>query len=178
MHHHRYQVPAIVLASEERQEASRLIFLLTSELGLVSALAQGVRLPQAKLRAHLQPFSHLRIELVRGREWWRVVGVGPGDFSYHSFGQPARLLLARVFNLLRRLLPGEGAPMEIFEELYSAAWSLAQEQPPESPRLADFELLLVARLLHHLGYLPADRLVGERNQILLAVNESLAHSHL
>ncbi len=173
-----------------------MAILLTRDRGLIWALAQGVRLPQAKLRPFLQPFTHARVELIRGREWWRVVGAEAGDFSYHGFSPPAKVLLARVFNLLRRLLPAEGGPPAVFDEL----WQAGRWLNSSSGALVwdDFELVLVARLLHHLGYLPVTRLTSRsvldlagpeqfavssstdfpRQQILLAVNESLANSHL
>lgn len=62
-----YKTEAVVLRAEEFGEAHRLVTLLTPERGLVRAVAKGARRPTSRLGGVLQPFTHVRLLLWRGR---------------------------------------------------------------------------------------------------------------
>ena len=49
-------------------EADRIVVLLTAENGKVRAVAKGVRKTSSKFGARLEPMSHVRLLLYRGRE--------------------------------------------------------------------------------------------------------------
>lgn len=188
-----------MLGHSDYGESSRLIQIFTRELGLVTALAQGVRESRSKLRFNLQDFSVANFDLIRGRELWRVTGATPNSvWASHFSWSPARLALGRIFSLLRRLIHGEEANQPLYQDLVSAAEALSRvsADQPLAAWLNDYELLLVARVLKHLGYrplapalealaltpvieLPALLPLGpEREVALAAVNQALAASHL
>ena len=75
--HHLHHTEAYVLGSSPKGEDSKLLRLYTRELGLVYAHAQGVRKLSSKLRFTLQDFSLATVDLVRGREIWRVTTATP-----------------------------------------------------------------------------------------------------
>src|SRR3989338_714111 len=71
---HKYETRGIVLSRSPVGEAIPFVTLLTPELGLVRALAQSIRKPNAKLASALTTFAESSVVLVRGRDGWRLSG--------------------------------------------------------------------------------------------------------
>src|SRR3989344_9060093 len=67
-----YRTEGFVLGSSASGEASKIFPLSTKELGLIHALAQGVRETRSKLRYSLQDYMLSSFDLVRGKNGWRV----------------------------------------------------------------------------------------------------------
>ena len=65
---HLYRDTAVVLRTYKLGEADRIVVLLTEEHGKVRAVAKGVRKTMSKFGARLEPMSHVRLLLHRGRE--------------------------------------------------------------------------------------------------------------
>ena len=59
---------AIVLRHSEWGEADRLLTLYTRELGKVRAIAKGARKMTSRKAGHIEPFTHVRLQLARGRD--------------------------------------------------------------------------------------------------------------
>lgn len=151
--HHIHHTEAFVLGSRPKGEDSKILILFTRELGLVYAHAQGIRKISSKLRFTLQDFSHASIDLVRGKEIWRVTTASPiGTYSHLRRMPENERILARVTSLIVRLVAGEEANGELFDILVRT-YSLLERgaQTPEDFRA--LELLCVARILITLGYL-------------------------
>ena len=62
-----YRDRAVVLRAYKLGEADRIVTLLTQYNGKVRAVAQGVRRTSSKFGGRLEPFSHVDVQLVRGR---------------------------------------------------------------------------------------------------------------
>lgn len=62
-----YSDEAVVLRTRKLAEADRIITLLTREHGVVRAVAKGVRRTTSRFGARLEPFTHLDLQLVEGR---------------------------------------------------------------------------------------------------------------
>ncbi len=163
--HHIHHTEAYVLGSSPKGEDSKLLRLYTRELGLVYAHAQGVRKLSSKLRFTLQDFSLATVDLVRGREIWRVTTAVP-IHSHNALRQDraSERILARVNSLLIRLVTGEEPSEEIYE-IIKGTYELLEEGTtretsgtqaltPEDYRT--LELFSVARILIALGYLPRE----------------------
>ncbi len=75
--HHIHHTNALILGSRNRGEANRVFTILTREMGLIHAVAQGVRLNKSKLRYALTDYSYAKIDLVRGKEVWRITSATP-----------------------------------------------------------------------------------------------------
>ncbi|MFN2194799.1 MAG: DNA repair protein RecO [Anaerolineales bacterium] len=58
---------ALVLRHMEIGEADRLLTLFTEKQGKVRAIAKGVRKLHSRKAGHLEPFTHVHIQLARGR---------------------------------------------------------------------------------------------------------------
>ena len=62
-----YRDEAIVLRTHKLAEADRIITLLTSDHGVVRAVANGVRRTSSKFGSRLEPFNHVDLLLRTGR---------------------------------------------------------------------------------------------------------------
>jgi DNA repair protein RecO (recombination protein O) len=65
---HLYRDTAVVLRTYKLGEADRIVVLLSAENGKVRAVAKGVRKTMSRFGARLEPMSHVRLLLYRGRE--------------------------------------------------------------------------------------------------------------
>lgn len=73
-----YKTEAIVLRAAAFGEADRLLSLLSPEQGKIRAVARGTSRPRSRLAAAVQPFTHGRFMLWRGRE---LDGVSQAEIS-------------------------------------------------------------------------------------------------
>lgn len=195
--YHIYHTPGFVIASRPRGEANRQFDILTRDLGLIRASAQGVRYLKSKLRYNLQDFSVCDFSLVRGKESWRITSALLLDDIYRDFKQTpeAAALFGRVFKLLDRLLRGEEKNEPIFGAL-EAAHRFLREENSTSEAVRNCEYITVLRLLYHLGYLAlspdleeftrspyldralVSRMGTVRHRALTEINRSLKESQL
>ncbi len=63
-----YRDTAVVLRTYKLGEADRIVVLLTEHHGKVRAVAKGVRKTTSKFGGRLEPMSHIRVQLYRGRD--------------------------------------------------------------------------------------------------------------
>lgn len=163
MAHHIYHTRGLILGSYPAGESNRFYKIFTEELGLVSAAAQAVREGKSKLRYTLQDFSWIQLDLVRGKEVWRItsaVEAGKLDdskednekLSLISSNQPQFKLFARVCSLVLRFVQGEGKDEELFNDILEVTLFLRRELIPANLVLS-FETLAEMRILAFLGYL-------------------------
>ena len=151
--HHIHHSEAFILGSRPKGEDSKMLILYTRELGLIFAHAQGIRKISSKLRYVLQDFSRVQIDLVRGKEIWRLTTAAPiHSYTHILRARPAERILARIASLLIRLVPGEEASEEVFQTL-SRTYTLLEVEGQSAEDYRALELLSVARILVALGYL-------------------------
>lgn len=189
--HHKYSTEAFILKSFHHKDADKVFILFTEAFGLIRASAQGVRLLKSKLRYHLTDFSCLRITLVRGRDYWRIVGAERlVDFPHSKIKNPEVLdFYGRIFSLILRLVHGEEKNDELFIALKG---SLLEAHKNQSKGL---ECLSVARIMRCLGYLKTagfEKLFENHDydekviylaesmheKIIMEINKSLNETHL
>jgi DNA repair protein RecO (recombination protein O) len=63
-----YRDVGVVLRTYKLGESDRIIVLMTEQNGKVRAVAKGVRKTRSKFGARLEPMSHVRVLLYRGRQ--------------------------------------------------------------------------------------------------------------
>ncbi|MEK7081582.1 MAG: DNA repair protein RecO [Patescibacteria group bacterium] len=196
MSHNIYKTEAIILGSKNSGESNRLLFLLTKELGFIIALSQGVRNLKSKLRYGLQDFNLINLELVRGKEVWRVTSAEIiKNYSKSLLGDERKAKSAgRIFLVLRRLMHGESKNRELFEDV-SQFLSFIEKEDLNSEKLLLLEILVNLRILNHLGYGSneesikkflsgnmslelIDSLLAVRKKAVIEVNRALEESHL
>lgn len=152
MSHHVYQTEGIVLSSFNIGESNRFLYIFTKELGLIGASAQGVRELKSKLRYSLQNFSYSNVDLVRGKEVWRITNAGEiCKFKTLIKDEGKKKVLVNITSLLKRLCVGEGVHEGMFEEVSSGLLFLERENFT-TDELRFFEVILVFKILNHLGY--------------------------
>lgn len=193
--HHIYHTHGFILGSRNIGEANKLFVIYTREMGLIRATAQGVRLNKSKLRFALQDFSYAHIDLVRGRDIWRVTSATTvTSFPYARSDEQSLLLIARISKLIERVCDGEEANEKIFDDFIQALY-LIDDIYMTSIRREALELYLVLRIMNLLGYIgesellsdylstPFDQieievLLKERQSIIAHINKALNESQL
>ncbi len=193
--HHIYHTHGFILGSRNIGEANKLFVIYTREMGLIRATAQGVRLNKSKLRFALQDFSYAHIDLVRGRDIWRVTSATTvTSFPYARSDEQSLLLIARISKLIERVCDGEEANEKIFDDFTQALY-LIDDIYITSIRREALELYLVLRIMNLLGYIgesellsdylstPFDQieievLLKERQSIIAHINKALNESQL
>lgn len=155
MSHHVYTTDAYILESAPGREADKIYILFTRELGKLRASAQGVRLLKSKLRYSLQDYSRVVLSVVRGKEFWRITSARPVQNTYAEHKSDTSVLkaVARIFNLLKRLVPEEEKHEEVFEMVDEALRFLSGRIQEPAFKAESFEIIVVLRILHLLGYL-------------------------
>ena len=66
------RVHAIVLRHADWGEADRFVTLYTREQGKLRAVAKGARKITSRKAGHLEPFTHVKLQLARGRDLFIV----------------------------------------------------------------------------------------------------------
>ena len=146
---HNYTTRAIVLARTPLGEANGFITILTDELGLLRARAQGIRKPGAKLASALATYAESSLTLVRGREGWRITGASLETPWFTRMGtRAARTRAARITGLVLRLVAGESAESAVFPIVTNFFTALAT-LPEESHEAV--EILAALSILAALG---------------------------
>lgn len=151
-----YTTEAIVLRIISQGEASIDAVLFTRDLGKITVRAQSARKQESKMRMHLTRFRVVTVDLVKGKNTWRLTGI-TGEAVAPAIAQDATLKpLYRVFRLSEFLIQGEVAHPELYGFFKSYVATPPQNIAP--PSITDetlskgFEIFGVIKLLEHLGY--------------------------
>ena len=62
-----YKTKGIILARKDYSESDRILSVYTKDFGRVSLLAKGVRMPKSRKRGHIEVFSLVDFQAVRGK---------------------------------------------------------------------------------------------------------------
>ncbi len=185
---HKYDTRGLILARASAGEANALVSVLTSDLGLVRARAQGIRRPGAKLSAALVTLAESDIVLVRGKEGWRLTGAVRADAWFdHLPDRDARERAGRIISLILRLVAGESPEEALYPILHGLLEALAALPVPERDAV---EVLAALYVLAALGFddsTPPSALFApearakaqaERSAYIVRVNRGIAASGL
>jgi len=146
IHHTR----AVIIKSQPSGEANKLFWLFTEELGLVVAVATGVRKHDSKLRSQLTEYTFITADLVKGKDVWRLVSA---TALFDPLGGHPQMPLARPYvrtlATLERFLVDEGVHTELFAHIEESA--RAVQTVTVEPAM--FDALAIWRTLVHLGYI-------------------------
>lgn len=194
MSYHIYQTEGFILSSIPVDEANRYISIYTKDLGLIRAVAQGVRNNSSKLKHSLQDLSFSKVSFVRGREIWRIVNAENIELSNNL--EPLKIKTMAGFSyFFRRFVGQEEEDLALFSELKNAFFFL-KEEDLESEDIYRFELIFRLRILNRLGYGPFESQfcrffkeelwnkefisisTDEENRIVSHINKAIGHSHL
>ena len=192
--HHIYHTEGLILGSKNFGEAGKYYSIFTRDLGMVYASAQGVRKMSSKLRFILQDYSYVKIDLVQGRDFWRVTSASKTNLLDQLSKNPETFaVFYNIANLLKRLLAGIEPNETLFVDLINGLSVLEKIETEKD--LRNLEAILVLRILNNLGYIGGDEklqnlvkspfepdLIFEasksRREILNQINKALKETHL
>jgi len=196
MSHYLYHTKALILNRRELGEADLWLELFSESFGRVGALASGVRKPEAKLRYHLYGSWRGEFSLVAGKNFWRITGIEATHLPVNlKFSLAKARAATRALGWLSRLAVAEEKHSSLFEELSGGFDFLSQEELSRL-ELGDWESLLLARMIFHLGYgrrtispwfaeegfTWGRQLIEEfapcRREVAAIIDEAIFHSHL
>ena len=146
---HKYETRGLVLSRSPLGEANAHVTLLTPDLGVMRARAQGLRRPGAKLAASLTTLAESGVTLVRGKEEWRISGAVLEENWFLRLTHPgSRARAARVCGLLLRLSAREVHDPGLYptiKEFFTALIAFSEGVHEAA------EILAVLRILAALG---------------------------
>ncbi|MFA6476504.1 MAG: recombination protein O N-terminal domain-containing protein [Candidatus Paceibacterota bacterium] len=150
MAYRHYETVGLVLGHTTHGEANKLFKVLTSDFGLIMVLAQGVRLEKSKLRYNLQNYHLARLNLIRGKEYWRLTGA----LEIDKANREQISFFHKISLIILRLIHGEEASRFIFSDL-EQSWNLLSSEKIQDTgfKPEDLEIFILVRLLFNLGYL-------------------------
>lgn len=191
--HHIYHTEGIILGSRNYGEAGKCYYLFTRDLGMIYASAQGIRKMHSKLRFILQDFAYIKVDLVQGKDFWRITSASKTNKLEKIIKQKENLaVFSNIASLLKRLLAGVEKNEALFMELVNG---LSILENTEKKNLSNIEAIIVLRILDNLGYIGGnealkniikspfeENLIFEvsksRAQVLREINKALKETHL
>ncbi len=192
--HHIYHTEGIILGSKNFGEAGRYYSIFTRDLGLIYGSAQGVRKMSSKLRFVLQDFAYIKVDLVQGRDFWRVTSATKTNELEDINKMPKNLaVFVNITRLLKRLLAGIEPNPELFTDVLNGLYVLEKSKTDED--LRNIEMIMVLRILNNLGYIGGSEemqklvrsplesglvyeISKQRSQVLFLINKTLKETHL
>lgn len=164
--HYIYHTEGIILGSRNFGESGRHYSIFTRDLGMITASAQGVRKMSSKLRYVLQDFGYLRIDLVQGKNIFRVTSASKTNRLEQIIRQPETFkIFANIARLLKRLLAGVEPNETLFVDLIHGLSLLEKiSEKSESTffslkNLRNIEAIIVLRILNNLGYIGDNKIL-------------------
>lgn len=146
-----FRVEAVVLRHADYGEADRLLTLYTRQLGKTRAIAKGARKIASRKAGHIEPFTHVRLQLAKGRDMLIVTQADTVD-AYQPLREDLVLTsqAAYILELLDRFTyEDELENPVIFRLLTDTLSRLASKVDPWLVTRY-YEM----RLLDHLGFRP------------------------
>jgi DNA repair protein RecO (recombination protein O) len=67
-----FRVDAVVLRHSDFGEADRLLTLFTRQLGKTRAIAKGARKIASRKAGHIEPFTHVKLQLAKGKDMFLI----------------------------------------------------------------------------------------------------------
>ena len=192
--HHIYHTEGLILGSKNSGEAGKYYSIFTRDLGMIYASASGVRKISSKLRFVLQDFSYVKIDLVEGRDFWRVTSASKTNLLEKiAKNKDTFEIFYNIGNLLKRLLAGVEPNQALFADLVSGLSLLEKKENQDD--LRNIEVIIVLRILNNLGYIGGNETLQDlikspleadllfeisksRREVLHQINKALKETHL
>ena len=192
--HHIYHTEGLILGSKNFGETGKYYYIFTRDLGMIMASAQGIRKLSSKLRFVLQDYSYIKVDLVKGKELWRITSASKTNLlDSLSKNTNTLFVFLNLSRLLRRLLAGEEANEILFYDLIQGLKILENAKNDED--LKNTEVVIVLRVLNNLGYIGKNEVIeniikspleteiifsvsSQRSKILYEINKALKETHL
>jgi DNA repair protein RecO (recombination protein O) len=140
----------VVLRHNDWGEADRLLVLFSREAGKLRAVAKGVRKLRSRKAGHLEPFTHVKLMLAAGRDFWIVTQAETVDAYLPVREDLVRTAYAAyVIELIDRFTYEEGQNRLLFQLLVDTLSRVSLLEDP-FPAVRYYEI----HLLDLLGFRP------------------------
>ncbi len=150
--HHKYHTDAIILSAKNVGESDKIISFFTREMGVLSAKATGIRKKESKLKYAIQVGSFARIDLVKGKDIWRLTSATHFPLTENIFrDHENKKIFMRMLSLISRLYRGEDESPYFFDDVVKTIQMLSSFPYKDSEK-DFFEISFVMMILSHLGY--------------------------
>lgn len=134
------------------RESNKLLVLYTKQFGLIYVSTQSIRELKSKMRFHTHALSLVDVDVVEGRDIWKLTGIHEHLSSLPFAGTLAFSMLQRLSTFIMRLSSGEEYHDRIWEDIQNV-YRYVQEHPHENKETYHhIEIVFLIRLLNHLGY--------------------------
>lgn len=191
--HHIYHTEGIILGSGNFGETGKYYSIFTRDLGMIFASAQGVRKISSKLRFVLQDFTYVKIDLIKGKDFWKITSASKTN-KLEKLSEPEVFkVFVNISKLLKRLLMGEDPNEILFVDLLKGLFILEKSKTVDE--LRNIEAIIVLRILNNLGYIGGNEILKDfirspfeedlvfkvsknRTKILYQINKALKETHL
>lgn len=192
--HHIYHTEGIILGSRNTKEADKYYYIFTRDLGMIYASAQGVRKLSSKLRFVLQDFSYIKVDIVAGRDIFRITNAAKTNLLENITKKKDNFFIfLNIVRLLKRLLVGVEVNENLFQDLIDGFSILEKIESKED--LRNIEIIIVLRILDNLGYIGGDDILQnlikspfeenlifevakKKTSVLREINKALKETHL
>lgn len=144
-----HQTKGFILGNIESGEVDTFYYIYTEDFGLLGILATGVRMQKSKFRYTLQPYSHVEVGFVKGKATLRLTHT---QLLRRTTTVDQNILLARLFERLRRMVKGEERNDELYDLLESVFTFVLSSEELTAQDKYSLELMFAMRLLDALGY--------------------------
>lgn len=150
--HDIHHSEAFVLDRYHIKEHDGMIVLFTKELGVVHAQATGVLKHSAKLRSHLQPYSFIKVDLVRGRQVWRLTNARLIENPCFTDKTPLLKLYIQYLHGVTRFYVGEEPHAQLFAHA-KVLLDHVRGEHPSTLSAQDIATVSLFKLFYFLGYI-------------------------
>lgn len=186
-----YTTEAIVLRVVPNGEANSDVVLFTRDLGKITVRAQSARKQESKMRMHLTRFRIVTVDLVKGKNTWRLTGITGEPIGNQVFSDGVFQPLTRVIRLSEFLIHGEEAHPALYDFFKYYLSGVSHEAQSTVPGYSKgFEIVGVIKLLEHLGYWHGNQVgevitatvveecYGNRSVLVKQINESISATQI
>lgn len=149
MSYHIYTTEGIILKRQNFGESNALFFILTADFGLIIASAQAVRAHSSKLSSALQEYSLVTVACIKGKNGWKLTNAIAKENFFFDQVFSMQKLVSQLSAVLVRMMPGEEKHSEVFS-VVSGGFSTLKNFNEKN--LDSFEILMMLRIIYHLGY--------------------------
>lgn len=148
-----YQTPAFVLKTKNIRESNKLVYLYTQKFGLIYASMQSLRELKSKMRYHIHTGAYLTVDLVEGKNIWRIVGAHEEKSAFHLVGTPWHSLFSVFSDTLVRLCDSEEPNDGLWQSLDNF---MNHTDHFYEVYVSEIELVVMIEFLYALGYWQED----------------------
>ena len=162
-----YKTKGIILGRRDYSESDRILSIYTKDFGRISLLAKGVRMPKSRKRGHIEIFSLVDFQAVRGKGIDIMTEVEIIDNFSKIRKNLKKVALAYYFMEVIGKITSEN---ERNQKLFDSVLKYLEELKYKS-RLKDLRLNFIHSILVDLGFWPKGKILKDADAKLSEIIE-------